>query len=89
MILPSLEKRLWLANVLNIVALAWQVTTMWNVRSGAGVSPMAFLMIFYIQVTFAELGWRVKNKATFWGMIVCAVLSLAIIFSAVYFQRFS
>lgn len=82
----SLNNRLWLANILNVVALAWQVATLWEIRNAAGISIPTFIMFAYIQLTFAEFGWRNKNKVTFWGMLVCAALSGSIILTALYFR---
>jgi len=79
----SLDGRAWSANFCNVAALALQLYTVVATRNVGGLNLGMLVIFLYVQITFAQVGYRDKSRALFWGM----ALSVAII-AIVFLSRF-
>ena len=77
--LLSLEARVWSASILNAVAVGAQLWTLIVTKNPAGLSLIMLGIFLYMQVTYAQLGLRTKQRAMFWGMAASAVFTSTII----------
>ncbi|OGZ44803.1 MAG: hypothetical protein A2844_01225 [Candidatus Ryanbacteria bacterium RIFCSPHIGHO2_01_FULL_48_80] len=84
--LLSLEARVWSASILNAVAVGAQLWTLVVTKNPAGLSLIMLGIFLYMQVTYAQLGLRTKQRAMFWGMATSAVFTSAIIVLALLFR---
>lgn len=75
----SLENRAWSASFFNIAAMALQFWTLWTTRNPGGLNFGMLAIFLYVQVTFAQVGYRDKSWALFWGMVFSAIFTTAII----------
>jgi len=86
--LLSLDNRAWSASFLNAAAMANGFWTVWTSRNVSGTSLVMMVIFLYVQVTYAQIGYRDKSRALFWGMVVSAVFTIAIILFVLYFRFF-
>lgn len=84
--LLSLEARVWSASILNAVAVGAQLWTLVVTKNPAGLSLIMLGIFLYMQVTYAQLGFRTKQRAMFWGMAASAAFTSAIIVLALLFR---
>lgn len=84
--LLSLEARVWSASILNAVAVGAQLWTLAVTKNPAGLSLIMLGIFLYMQVTYAQLGFRTKQRAMFWGMAASAFFTSAIIVLALLFR---
>ncbi len=82
----SLEGRVWSASILNAVAVGAQLLTLLTTKNPAGLSLIMLGIFLYVQVTYAQLGWRTKQWAMLGGMAASAVFSTAVIVLAIIFR---
>ena len=75
----SLETRVWTAGVVNVLAWALQPETVIRTRNVSGLSVPMLILGIYIQLTFAQLGWKQKEWGQFWGMAIGAILTSAVL----------
>lgn len=77
--LLSLDTRLWISSFLNVVALAfglWSIVKAGNVK---GQSPYMYAIFLFMQITFAEAGYRNQLWGQFWGMAASAVITVIVL----------
>lgn len=74
----SLEKRVWSAGALNVLAMAFQLWAILSTKNASGLSRGMLLIFVYVQITFAQAGWKHKEWGQFWGMIVSATITTTI-----------
>lgn len=63
----SLERRMWGANIVNVLALAAGPYSLLSARKADGVSLPMFFLFLFIQATYLEHGWREKKRRQFCG----------------------
>lgn len=73
----SLETRAWSAGFFNV--LAWILQVVETSRTGTAPAIGFLLMGAYIQLTFAQIGWKEKTWGQFWGMTIGATLTLTVL----------
>lgn len=71
----TLDGRVWSASILNVIALALQLRALLWGGDPSTISKGMLLIFIYMQVTFAQAGYRTKMWGQFWGMSVSAVIS--------------
>lgn len=86
--LLSLDNRAWSASFFNVLAMASQFWTLWTTRNIGGTSLVMMVIFLYVQITFAQVGYRTKSRALFWGMVVSALFTTAIIVLMLYVRFF-
>ena len=84
----SLNNRAWSASFFNVLAMALQFYTLWTTKNVGGVSLGMLAIFVYVQTTFAQVGYRDKSWALFWGMVVSAFITTAIVLLVVYVRFF-
>ena len=81
----GLDTRVWSAGGFNVLAWAVQLESVVRTKSVSGLSLTMLVLAIYIQLTFAQVGWREKAWGQFWGMIIGAVLtSIVLLLTFVY-----
>ncbi len=75
----SLEKRVWSAGFLNVLAMALQLIAILSTKDVSGISRSMLLIFIYVQLTFAQAGWRHKEWGQFWGMAGSAAITSTIL----------
>jgi len=85
--LVSLDGRAWSASFLNVAAMAFQLWTLITKWEAGGVS-LAMLAIFcFVQYTYMQVGYKTKQWALFWGMLLSLLLTGADAALVVYLQH--
>lgn len=74
----SLEKRVWSAGALNVLAMTFQLWAILSTKNASGLSRGMLLIFVYVQITFAQAGWRHKEWGQFWGMIASSAITTTI-----------
>lgn len=77
--LLSLDSRLWISSFLNVFALASGLWSIVSAQSVRGQSPIMYLMFLFMQLTFAEAGYKKKLWGQFWGMAASAVITIIVL----------
>lgn len=75
----SLNNRAWSASFFNVVAMFLQFWAIWSTRNSGGVSLGMMAIFLYVQITYAQVGYRDKSWALFWGMILSACFTVSVI----------
>ncbi len=77
--LLSLDFRLWVSSILNVLALLAGLMAILQTQNVKGQSPVMYVMFLIMQITFAEAGYRNKLWGQFWGMAVSAVITIIVL----------
>ena len=77
--LMSVQSRSYLAGFGNALVLLLQLIQIVQTHKVTGLSIPMFVGFLFIQVTFMEVGWRLKQYGQFLGMLCSAVITIAII----------
>lgn len=77
--LLSLDFRLWVSSILNVIALLSGLIAILQTHNVKGQSPTMYVMFLLMQVTFAEAGFRKKLWGQFFGMTVSAVITIIVL----------
>lgn len=77
--LLSLDVRLWLSSSLNFFALASGLWSILSAQSVKGQSPIMYAMFLFVQLTYAEAGYKKKLWGQFWGMTASAVITIIVL----------
>lgn len=75
----SLDSRLWVSSILNVIAVGCGLISILATRSVQGQSPIMYGMFLFMQITYAEAGYRNKLWGQFWGMAASAVITSVIL----------
>lgn len=75
----SLDYRVWVAGFLNVVAMLFQLAAIIQAGSTAGVSRAMLVIFLFVQLTFAQVGWRTNVMGQFWSMILSAGVTTAVL----------
>lgn len=84
----SLDSRAWSASFLNAAAMANGFWTLWTSRNVSGTSLVMMAIFLYVQITYAQVGYKTKSLALLWGMVISAVFTTAIIVFVLYIRFF-
>ncbi len=87
--LLSLNSRAWSASFFNVAAMALQLRALWTTKNVGGISLGMMVIFLYVQITFAQVGYRDKSWALFWGMVFSAIFTAAIIAFVLFVRFFS
>ena len=77
--LLSLESRLWVSSFLNVVALGFGLNSILEAGSVKGQSPWMYGIFLFMQITFAEAGYRKRLWGQFYGMAASAVVTIVVL----------
>ena len=77
--LLSLDSRMWISSTLNVIGVGFGLLAILQAGHIKGQSPMMYSIFLFIQVTYAESGYKMKIWPQFWGMSVSAVISIIIL----------
>jgi uncharacterized protein with PQ loop repeat len=75
----SLDYRIWVAGILNVVAMVFQLAAVIQAGSTAGLSRAMLVIFLFVQLTFAQVGWRTNVMGQFWSMILSAVITTVVL----------
>ena len=84
--LLSLENRAWSASFFNVLAMALQFRALWKSWDPSGLSLGMLVIFLYVQVTFAQVGRKTKERALFWGMVLSAAFTTAIVVLSIWIR---
>ena len=71
----SLKARLAVSSILNAIAVCDGLRTLVKTHDASSLSPTMFVIFFFLQLTFAEDGWRKNAWGQFLGMGVSALVT--------------
>jgi len=75
----SLDNRTWSASFFNVVAMASALWALLNAKNANGTSLLMLFIFLYVQITYAQLGYRSRSQALLWGMVLSAVCTVGCI----------
>jgi hypothetical protein len=82
----SLNSRAWSASILNVFAMASAFWTLWSSHDAKGTSFIMLGLFLYVQITFAQTGYRDKSWALFCGMVFSAFFTVGCIVLAILYK---